>query len=229
MATLVVNAPADRVRALYQLLDHLARKAKAAGDPRTLDALRTDALFEILLGPSCDRVQVELRVTVPASVLAGVSNDPGWLHGYGPITSQAVWELAQQSDFWHRLVTDPLTGAVMEVTRRYPSADLREFVNTRTPTCVGVGCSRPAESCEADHTVDYAKGGPTAEANLGPACRHHNLMKLEGGWQLNQPEPGHFVWTTPTGQQYEVLPEPPTDPTPDPVTAPTDDDDPPPF
>ena len=163
MATLAICAPADRVRALYQLLDHVARQAKAAGDPRTLEALRTDVLFEILLGPNCKRVQVELRVTVPASVLAGVSSDPGWLHGYGPITSQAVWELAQQSEFWRRVITDPATGAVVEVSRRYPTAGLREYVNTRTRTCVGVGCSRPAESCDTDHTVDYAKGGQRSD------------------------------------------------------------------
>src|SRR6266487_1275712 len=227
MATLTIYDQADRIRALYELLDHLARQAKAAGDPRTLDALRTDAFTNLLFGHCAERVRVELRVTVPASVLAGISNDPGWLHGYGPITSGRVWELAEHSDFWRRIVTDPLTGTVMEVSRRQPSAGLREYVNTRTPTCVGVGCNRPAESCESDHTRDYAQGGPTAEANLAPACRHHNLMKLEGRWRLEQPEPGRFVWTTPAGLRYEVEPEPVVEPTPDPVIK--IDDQPPPL
>jgi Domain of unknown function (DUF222) len=150
MATLQIYDSADRIRALYELLDHLARQAKAAGDDRTLDALRADAFANLLLGQDCDRVQVELRVTVPASVLGGICDGPGYLHGYGPITSQAVWELAERSTFWRRLVTDPLTGQVLEVSRRHPSTALREYINTRTPTCVGVGCSRPAESCEAD-------------------------------------------------------------------------------
>lgn len=52
--------------------------------------------------------------------------------------------------------------------------------------------------------------------------------KLDGGWQLEQPQPGYFVWTTPAGLRYEVPPEPATDPTPDPVIDPADDD-PPPF
>ena len=225
MASLYIYDQADRIRALYELLDYLARQAKAAGDPRSLDALRTDALTELLLGRLKEGVRVELRVTVPASVLAGVSTDPGRLHGYGPITSEMVWELAQQSEFWRRVVTDPLTGTVMEVSKRSPSAGLREYVHTRTPRCVAVGCNRPAESCETDHTVDYAQGGPTAEANLAPACRRHNLMKLDGGWRLEQPEPGRFVWTTPAGLRYEVQPEPVTDPTPDPTIV----DQPPPF
>lgn len=227
MATLTIYDTAERLRAVYDLLDYLARKAKAAGDPRTLDALRADAFATLLLGTESERVHVELRVTVPASVLAGTSNAPGWLHGYGPITAETVWELAHHSKFWRRLITDPVDGTVLEVSQRRPSAALREYIHTRTPTCVGVGCARPAESCETDHTIDYAQGGATAAANLGPTCRRHNLIKLEGGWTLAQPKPGHYVWTTPAGTIYEVEPEPIVDPTPDPQPVP--DDDQPPF
>src|SRR5947209_9519753 len=77
MATLTIYGQADRIRALYELLDHLARQAKAAGAPRTLDALRTDAFTELLFGRCAEGVRVELRVTVPASVLAGASNEIG--------------------------------------------------------------------------------------------------------------------------------------------------------
>lgn len=109
---------------------------------------------------------------------------------------------------------------VLEVSRRHPTAYCAEYVNTRNPTCVGVGCSRPAEFCESDHTTDHAHGGPTADTNLGPACRRHNLIKLDGGW------PDWFVWTTPAGLRYEVEPEPVSEPTPDPPAAAND---PPPF
>jgi hypothetical protein len=176
MACFSVYDCAGHLRALYELLDHLARQAKAAGDGLNLDALRADAFTSLLMGAK--PVPVELRVTVPASVLAGASNAPGWLHGYGPITSQHVWELAQQSQFWRRVVTDPLTGTVMEVSRRHPSTGLRDYVTTRTPTCIGVGCARPAESCELDHTHDYTAGGPTSADNLGPACRHHSVSRM---------------------------------------------------
>jgi hypothetical protein len=225
MATLWIYDSADRLRAVYELLDHLACQAKADGSDATLDQLRTDAFASLLLGECSERVRVELRVTVPASVLAGASDAPGWLHGYGPITHEQVWDLASRSHFWRRVVTDPLTGGVREVSRRQPSAALRDYVNTRTPKCVAIGCGRPAESCETDHTQDYSLGGATSVDNLGPACKHHNLMKLNGGWTLNQPEPGYFVWTTPTGRRFEVEPEPVVEPTPDPVPV----DEPAPF
>src|SRR5256885_4112097 len=216
MAMLSIYDSADRLRAVYELLDHLACQAKAAGNDATFDQLRTDAFASLLLGECSERVRVELRVTVPASVLAGASDAPGWLHGYGPITHQQVWDLASRSHFWRRVVTDPLTGVVREVSRRQPSAALRDYVNTRTPKCVAIGCGRPAESSETDHTHDHAAGGATSVDNLGPACRRHNLMKLDGGWRLGQPTPGHYVWTTPTGRRYGILAEPNVGPTPHP-------------
>jgi hypothetical protein len=226
MAELLIYDSAERIRAFYELLDYLARRAKAAGDKCTLDALRTDALMDLILGPNWERVKIELRITVPSSVLAGVSDHPAQLHGYGPIASDTLWELAGKTAFWRRIITDPVAGTVREVSRRQPPGRLREYLATRTPTCVGIGCNRPAETCEVDHTVDYAKGGPTTEANAGPACQHHNLMKLNGGWTLDQPKPGHFIWTSPAGLKYEVHPQPVVDPTPDPVI---NDNTPPPF
>jgi hypothetical protein len=225
MAMLSIYDTAERIRAIYQLLDQMARQAKAAGDNRSLDELRADAWFNLVAGPNGERIKIELRITVPASVLAGLSNHPAHLHGYGPITTNTLWELAGRTSFWRRVITDPATGTVMEVSRRQPPGSLREYLATRTPTCVGVGCNRPAETCQVDHTHDYAHGGPTAEANLAPACAHHNLIKQEGGWRLEQPAPGHFLWTSPTGHQYEVLPEPVVEPTPDPPTV----EEPPPF
>ena len=67
--------------------------------------------------PRSHPLMYEHRLTV----LAGTSNNPGWLHGYGPITAETVWELAHHSKFWRRLVTDPVNGTVLEVSKRRPS------------------------------------------------------------------------------------------------------------
>ena len=34
------------------------------------------------------------------------------------------------------------------------------------------------------------------------------MLKTEGGWRLEQPEPGRFIWTSPLGRVYPVEPEP---------------------
>jgi hypothetical protein len=224
MAELIVYDTATNVRPLYDLLTTAARTAKTAGAPAGMDALRTKALHDLTLGPNREHVTTELRVTIPASALAGASSHPAEIHGYGPTTLQAIHELADHNTTWRRIVTDPLTGAVLDVgRRRRHTTALGEHIRTRDKHCVFPGCPRPAEACHLDHTHDHAHGGPTSAANLGALCPRHNLMKVHTTWRLTQPDPGHFEWTSPTGTTYHVVPEPLVEP------DQPDNDTPPPF
>jgi hypothetical protein len=81
-------------------------------------------------------------------------------------------------------------------TRRFPGAALRRHVEIRDRSCVMIGCRAPAHGTDTDHTLDHARSGATTEHNLGHVCRHDHRLKHEGGWQLHQPEPGVFRWTT---------------------------------
>jgi len=210
MATMYVYGPAETVRPIFDVLDQCARGAKAAGAKTRLGMLRLDALAGITLGGQLQNRVTEFRVTIPASSLAGMSAAPGEAHGYGPLTNDVLAKLADgENIFWRRIVTDPMTGAVLDVgPRRRHTAAIGEFIRTRDRRCVFPGCARPAESCQIDHTDDYARGGRTSVTNLGALCMHHNLIKLEGGWTLEQPTPGCFVWTSPTGATFTVKPEP---------------------
>jgi hypothetical protein len=209
MAEMVVYDRAENVRPMFDLLTASARAAKAAGCVDGVDELRAKALHDLVLGGGRERVVTEFRVTIPASALAGASRHPVEIHGYGPTTIKAIHELADKNTFWRRIVTDPMTGAVLDVGRRRRHTNaLGEHIRTRDKQCVFPGCPRPAEDCHIDHTDDHAHGGHTAASNLGALCHHHNLMKLETNWTLRQPEPGRFIWTSPTGTTYEVLPEP---------------------
>jgi hypothetical protein len=89
-----------------------------------------------------------------------------------------------------------------------PSAKLRHKVKIRSPRCGFPGCRRPAWRCDDDHTIPYHQGGRTCECNVHPLCRHHHQCKQAPGWHLDQPEPGVLVWTTPSGRQYTITPEP---------------------
>jgi hypothetical protein len=57
---------------------------------------------------------VRLNVTVPASVLLGISNAPGELAGYGPITAETARQLVPGSTM-RRILTDPLDGRLLDV------------------------------------------------------------------------------------------------------------------
>jgi hypothetical protein len=212
MAVLHVYGPAEILRPILDPTDRCARSAKANGAAGRLDALRLDTLTDLALGDRSQHLTTEIRVTVAASTLAGKSTVPGELHGYGPLTNDALRKLTHgQHVFWRRIVTDPTTGTILGVgPRRRHTTPIGDHVRTRDKRCVFPGCTRPAESCQLDHTDDHATGGRTSVTNLGALGHHHNLIKLEGGWSLSQPTPGHFVWTSPTGTTYNV-PEPVTD------------------
>lgn len=101
-------------------------------------------------------------MVVAASTLLGLDDLPGDLEGYGPIDAFQARALAA-GGVWRRIVTDPLSGAVLDVGRaRYrPPADLVEHVRERDGCCVRPGCSAPARASDLDHTEPFhPPGGP---------------------------------------------------------------------
>jgi hypothetical protein len=155
---------------------------------------------------------VELQV--PAAVLERLAADPA---GCGP-WSVVVADLAAR-------YADSETAAGdrdAHPADRYPRAGLRRHVQMRDRRCVFVGCRCPAHRADQDHTLDHVLGGATVGAGLGPVCRHDHRLKHEGGWRLEQPEPGHFTWTSPLGRIYRTRPEPILLPLPDPLPRPPD-------
>jgi hypothetical protein len=177
-----------------------------------------DVLDEILAGPPLD---AHVQVTVPLDVLIGSGDGSAELAGYGAI-DPATAEAIARGGTWTRLVTDPLTGTVLDVgrTRYRPPPGLDQHVRTRDGTCVRPGCPTSAWSCDLDHTVPFGDpayvcageadagasqsptGGTTSADNLGALCRREHLLKTHGGFGLRQVAPGVFEWTTPTGHRY---------------------------
>jgi len=150
-----------------------------------------------------------IHVTVSAATLLGADHEPGHLAGYGPIDAALARRIAHHPHAtWRRILTDPKSGAVLDVghsTYRPPAALHRHVrARARDSHCRFPGCLRDAARCQQDHTIPYAAGGPTAAHNLGELCTHHHRLKHHAGWQLTQPAAGTFEWTTPTGHTYTV-------------------------
>ncbi|HEU5271790.1 MAG TPA: DUF222 domain-containing protein [Jatrophihabitans sp.] len=221
MASLSVWLGAPEAQLIY------ARLTTAAGllpaqDPRTLDQQRADLLVDGLLsGLPADALPVvqgrrpAIQVTVAADTLLGLNDQPAHLTGYGPITADTARRLAaEESGTWRRLLTDPDTGALLDISEhRYrPPQRLRDFVSARDDTCAFPTCQQPSYRCEPDHTVPFAQGGPTRRDNLAPTCRRHNQAKTTGtGWSYRHNQDGSYTWTTSTGHHYT---SPPTKPWP---------------
>jgi hypothetical protein len=217
MAELWALLPADQAVAVYAALD---RYARGAGRDRRLgvDARRADALVALVTrtvsGPGNAAAagtrppRALVQVTVPATTLFGISDSPGELTGYGPIPADLARMLAA-GGVWRRLLTDPRSGALLELGRTtyVPSAALADHIRARDVTCRFPGCRRPAVGCDLDHTRRYPDG-PTCPCNLAALCRHHHRLKHETGWTVRQDEHGVLTWTSPTGHVYRTHPPP---------------------
>jgi hypothetical protein len=86
-----------------------------------------------------------------------------------------------------------------------PSRKLQHLVRARSGTCTAPGCQAQAVHADLDHTTPYPEG-PTDECNLGPKCRTHHRAKQTPGWNVEQPEPGVFRWTLPSGRNHTTRP-----------------------
>jgi hypothetical protein len=244
MAELSAYLPAEDWTTINTAINAAARGLKARGDARSMDQLRADALVAPFREALCSGVlagvepmtlaqhrgaPARIDVTVPASVLLGLSEAPGYLAGYGWIPASLARELAVDAT-WRRILTDPATGVPIEVgsTSYAPSPALARLVAGRDRTCRFPGCHARAEAGDLDHTVPFP-AGPTTADNLGSLCRRHHRLKHEAsGTRLTQDD-GTFIWTMPTGHVVEQPPpdhhspdDPVTDPAVDPPTEPPD-------
>lgn len=215
MSTMTVHGPTVDVHAAWSLIDTTARHLHGQqGESRTLAQLRADVAADVLAGrgaAGAEGIAPVVAITVPAMTLLGEDDRPATLEGYGPIDLAAAKRIAGSATSWIRVLTDPVTGAVLDMDRktyRVP-ADLRRWVTTTHPTCIFPGCSRSARECDIDHRVDWQHGGTTSARNLGPECEHHHVVKHGTLWRLEEdPRSRRLRWISPTGAQADLDPPP---------------------
>src|SRR5262245_25504172 len=223
MAELWALLPADQAVAVYTTLDRYARTAGRNRD-LGIDARRAEALVTLITAPAgagsaadggapdsnvasnsgaaatssrpgpMPTPRALVHVTVPATTLLGLDDQPGELAGYGPIPA-GLARLLAAGGTWRRLLTDPRTGALLELGRTtyVPPAALADQVRARDVTCRFPGCRRPAIGCDLDHTRRHPDG-PTCPCNLAALCRHHHRLKHHNDWTVVQDEHGVLTW-----------------------------------
>jgi len=181
-------------------------------ETRTMGQLRADILADLLVGVgSPSSPSISLALTIPALAMLGHSDEPAMLEGVGPIDLDTARALAATAPSITRLLTDPFTGAVLQMdpNQYRTSAATKRWFSIRYATCDFPGCGRRAIDCDLDHTTAWTDGGKTTIGNLAPRCRRHHTMKHQTRWKVDQP-PGSArpVWTSPTGYRRESDPPP---------------------
>ncbi|MWV58570.1 HNH endonuclease signature motif containing protein [Rathayibacter sp. VKM Ac-2754] len=228
MATLCALLPAPVAAGALNRLDRMARTLRAAaeesGDTRTLAQLRADAMADLVCDGdiagttplASDRpaptfvpgLRAEIRVTLPATTAVGLDDHPADLDGYGPIPADAARELVGIGETFTRVLVEPETGMIASVGRtlRVPPPQMRLALQLRDQTCRFPGCTRPASTAEADHTVEWRNGGETSLQNLLSLCTSHHHVRHGDRWSYNLQPDGTAEWSTPTGRRVTTRP-----------------------
>jgi hypothetical protein len=203
------------------------------GDPvMTIGERRVQALAQLVLGGAMGgvtggdgaaaggvgprRAHLDLVMDLPTFLALRDADSPGSveLRGAGPLSSDVVRDLLADPDVAvtiRRLVTDPITGHLLDYGRRtYEVPErLREFIIARDRTCRFPGCRRRADLSQIDHATPWDDGGQSNPANLGALCVRHHQLKTHAGWQITESKAdGSCMWTSPHGRRYDHDPPP---------------------
>ncbi|MGO4597692.1 HNH endonuclease signature motif containing protein [Terrabacter sp. 2RAF25] len=249
LGTFTVTAPAETVVAVLDRADAMARAARAAGDPRTLDQLRSDSICSLALFGSlaaelnpfgAPLPAAMVRIVVPFEVAAGLSHAACELPGHGWVTAaHARRIMTAEGSVWQRLAVDVTTGRALELSsdRYRPSPEMVEHVRAVDGVCRAPGCQVPADRCDLDHLVPWPLG-PTDVTNAQSLSRGCHNSKTAGLWSAARAPDDGIRWTTLTGRDYVTYPRNWREALDDPGAAPPPDasrtderphDDPPPF
>ncbi|MFT4279891.1 DUF222 domain-containing protein [Microbacterium sp.] len=187
-------------------------------DLRGLGEIRADVFTDLLLTghatpevsnasmPEGEAIVARVQVTVPVLTVLGSDVTPAELVGHAPIDTPTALRLAGAASGWDRILTHPVTEAVLGVDRYRPTDQLKRALRVRDEHCRFPGCRIPTHRCDIDHTVARAHDGPTGVTNLAHLCRRHHTLKHHSAWRVRQTGDGVLHWTSPTGRVYPDRP-----------------------
>ncbi|MET3467340.1 DUF222 domain-containing protein [Microbacterium sp. 1262] len=192
-------------------------------DARTIDQVRADVFSDLLLagtpaldptgtgdgGGTLGAIRAHVQVALSALTLMGQDEGPADLAGRSPIDAATARELAGNATSWDRLLTDPVTGTVLECDSYRPTAAMVRLLRARDRHCRFPGCRQPTIRCELDHTIAASDGGATHVCNLANLCKRHHDVKHHTRWRVQQLPGGRLIWTSPTGRVYREDAPPP--------------------
>ncbi|MCD2500070.1 HNH endonuclease signature motif containing protein [Microbacterium nymphoidis] len=191
--------------------------AGGATDARTADQMRADLLADLLLtsaptsvSTGIGAIRATIAVTIPVLTLAGRGDEGAELDGAVPIDADTARLLAGGEAGWDRVLTHPVSGAVLGTDRYRPTAEMKRFLAHRDQHCRHPGCRVPVRRTDIDHNRDWAHGGKTDVANLAPLCRRHHTLKTSAGWTIIPRPGGVLEFVTPLGYRYIDTPQPRT-------------------
>ncbi|MDA2811454.1 HNH endonuclease signature motif containing protein [Nocardiopsis sp. RSe5-2] len=121
-----------------------------------------------------------VNVTVPLATLQGEEGSEPAVSDRDRVLPGSVARAFATDCVLQRIVTDPVTGKVLDVgtARRLFPDKVRHALAARTTVCQWEeGCTTPVRWCEADHRTEWWEGGSTTVENGQMLCGRHNREK----------------------------------------------------
>ncbi len=120
------------------------------------------------------------------------------LEGHGPVTE--AWITRVLGPRCRFKITPVLDLAGQAPVDAYEIPDRhRQAVHLMTPADTFPFASSLSRKMQVDHTIPHDRGGETGVGNYGPMTTRHHRIKTFGGWHVQQPFPGIYVWRDPHG------------------------------
>ncbi|MDR2997892.1 MAG: HNH endonuclease [Microbacterium sp.] len=212
MSWVAALVPTHRAEAAMRRLNSTAKHLqKGERGGRTRDQIRADLFLDWLCGEGTDRpVKTKVFVTIPIQLLAGqpVPVEQARVVGGDAIDSLTAKQIFLDATAFHRVITDPVKGVVVDMDRRTyrPTRAQKDWLILNHGTCSRDGCTRLAVDAEFDHDKPWASGGTTDLDQLRPLCPtdHKHRHRLRFVYRTRADNTVQVI--SPTGFQTEPPP-----------------------
>ena len=196
------NAGAQAPTVHSEAADHAGNLANVvhSDDPDHAGNLATDAHDPWNLTPAGtpgSRPRTQAAVIVDAATALHLSDEPGYVPGYGWVPASIAREILADADSWRRWLIDDTTRTLLDAgaVRYRPSEALRDLIAGRDVTCTADTCTRPASEAQLDHAIDF-DGHNTTPANLHLVCGPDHLAVTAGHFIIDSHEDGRALWVS---------------------------------
>jgi uncharacterized protein DUF222 len=203
MASFMVRADRPTIEAIDAAVTTLAATLTEAMPDADDDHRRVHAVLLLAHpGATAETDSTDLLPTVqlylhtyPGPDSEGIAR----LEGHGPVTEAWVTRvLGPRCRFKVQPVLD-LEGQAPVDAYEIPERH-RQAVHLMTPADTFPYASSLSRTKQVDHNLPYDQGGISGIGNYGPLTTLHHRIKTHGGWQVQQPFPGIYVWRDPHGR-----------------------------
>lgn len=190
------------------------RAARVVDDPRTIGQLALDAFVDLIrIGSEADPDRIlgtrrhAVQVLVTARDLASDDGIAFLRDRDGSLSIESARRHVCDTGV-QPILFDGERPLEVGRSQRLFTARQRDALAARDGGCRFPGCDRPPSCCEAHHTTEWSRGGPTDTGSGILLCRRHHHLVHDDGW-LIESDPHHgFVGIPPRMRDPQQRPVP---------------------